>query len=148
MRFRLAKVAVAGATAVVTVAGLTAAVPAGSAGASTLSWSTSGWTSHLTSAEVGKLSAHANQRVIVLLRDQHTGLAGVADLGLRAHAFATDRSPIVAQLRQLHANRIVGFSSVNAVATTVSAAEAAYLRHDPAVLAVDPDVTVKGPTSD
>jgi subtilisin family serine protease len=93
------------------------------------------WSSRLTAGQVGALSANANQRVIVLLRNQN-------------QAFAPDRPPIVAQLRQLHAPRVVTFHTVNAVATTVSAAEAANLRRDPAVLAVDPDVIVKGPTND
>ena len=92
------------------------------------------------------LSANADQRVIVLLRNQHTGLTGRSAARQRAQAFAADRAPIVAQLRQLNAPRLVTYKTVSAVATTVSAAEAANLRSDPAVLAVDPDAVVKGPS--
>ena len=106
-----------------------------------------GWSSHLTAGQVSVLSANADQRVIVLLRNQHTALTGRSAEAQRAHAFAADRAPIVAQLHQLHAPRVVAYRTLNAVATTVSAAEAANLRSDPAVLAVDPDVVVKGPSS-
>jgi Subtilase family len=94
-----------------------------------------GWSSHLTAGQVRELSANANQRVIVLLRNQ-------------AHAFAAERRPVVAQLRQLNVPRLVTYRTVNAVATTVSSAEAANLRRNPAVLAVDPDAVIKGPSTD
>lgn len=106
-----------------------------------------GWSSHLTPAQVGVLSANADQRVIVLLRNQHADLTGHNSQARRAQAFAVDRAPIVAQLRQLHAPRVVAYRTLNAVATTVSPAEAAHLRADPAVLAVDPDVVVTGPSA-
>ena len=80
------------------------------------------------------LSANADQRVIVLLRNQD-------------HAFAAQRAPVVAQLRQLDVPRLVTYKTVNAVAATVSTAEAANLRRDPAVLTVAPDVVVKGPST-
>ena len=125
------------------VAASTAAV--GNAG---VSLNAVGWSSHLTPDQVHVLSANADQRVIVLLRDQHTALAGGRAEARRAQAFATDRAPILAQLRQLHAPRLVTFHTLNAVATTVSAAEAANLRRNPDVLAVDPDAVVKGPSTD
>ncbi len=147
MRFGLAKAALAGATVAVTVAGVIAAIP-GAAHAST-SPVKSGWSSRLSTAQVSRLSADANQRVIVLLRNQHSNLAGSSThaLAMRADAYAADRSPIVAQLRQLHAPRIVTFNSLNAIATTVSSAEEANLRANPAVLAVDPDSAVTGPST-
>ena len=112
-----------------------------------MSPSGSGWTSRLTASQAHVLSANADQRVIVLLRDQHTALAGRGAAAQRVRAFAPDRAPIVAQLRQLHAPRLVTYRTVNAVAATVSSAEAANLRRNPAVLAVDPDAIVKGPSS-
>jgi hypothetical protein len=117
-------------------------------GAAGPSLNTFGWSSRLTADQVRVLAPNADQRVIVLLRNQHTGLAGVGAEARRAQAFATDRAPIVAQLRQLNAPRLVTFHTLNAVATTVSAAEAANLRRNPAVLAVDPDAVVKGPSPD
>src|SRR5690348_7894332 len=124
------------------------AMAAGDAGVGNagMSLSTSGWSGHLTSDQVHLLSANADERVIVLLRNQHSGLTGRGAGARRAQAFASDRAPIVAQLRQLHVPRLVTYRTVSAVATTVSAAEAANLRRDPAVLAVDPDSVVKGPS--
>jgi hypothetical protein len=145
MRKRVARSCLAAA-----VIGLIAfAVAAGAAGVGSagMSLGTSGWTGHLTASQVRVLSANADQRVIVVLRNQHTGLAGPGSTAQRARAFATDRAPIMAQLRQLHAPRLVTYRTLNAVATTVSSAEAVNLRRDPAVLAVDPDAMVKGPSS-
>lgn len=145
MKKRLARALLAGG-----VVGLIAfVVAAGDAGVGNagMSLNTFGWTSHLTAAQASALSASADQRVIVLLRNQHTSLTGSGAAAQRAQAYQADRSPIVAQLRQLHAPRLVTYKTVNAVATTVSSAEAANLRSDPAVLAVDPDVVVEGPSS-
>jgi hypothetical protein len=141
---RLARAALAGAAVGLIAFAVAAAAPAGNAG---LSLNSLGWSSHLTAGQVRELSANADQRVIVLLRDQHDALTGPGAAAQRAQAFTADRTPIVAQLRQLHASRIVAYHSVNAVATTVSSAEAANLRRDPAVLAVDPDAVVKGPST-
>lgn len=131
------------------VVGLIAfALAAGAAGVGTagLPLGTSGWSSHLTSSQVRVLSENADQRVIVLLRKQHPALARRGATDRRARAFAADRAPLVAQLRQLQVPRLVTYRTLNAVATTVSSAEAANLRRDPAVLSVVPDVLVKGPS--
>ena len=145
MKKRLAGALLAGG-----VVGLIAfAVAAGAAvGNAGVSLNTSGWTSHLTAGQASALSADADQRVIVLLRNQHTALSGLGAAARRAQAYQADRGPIVAQLRQLHVRHLVTYKTVNAVATTVSPAEAANLRSDPAVLAVDPDTVVKGPSTD
>src|SRR5439155_4826897 len=143
MRSRLARAVLGGAGAGLIAFVVAAAAPSvGSAG-----MSLNGWSSHLTAGQVSVLSPNADQRVIVLLRNQHMALTGRSAEAQRAHAFAADRAPIVAQLRQLHASRVVAYRTLNAVATTVSAADAATLRTDPAVLAVDPDAVVKGPSS-
>jgi hypothetical protein len=143
---KLARSVLAGAAVGLIAFAVAAAAPgAGSAG---LSLNTFGWSSHLTIGQAAQLSVNADQRVIVLLRNQHAAVNGPNAEALRAQAFTTDRAPIVAQLRQLHAPRIVTYRTVNAVATTVSPAEAANLRRDPAVLAVDPDAVVKGPSTD
>ncbi len=125
------------------------AVAAGTAsvGNAGMSLNTFAWSSHLTAGQAHVLSAHPDQRVIVLLKNQHTALTGPGAVVQRAAAFKADRAPIVAQLRQLNVPRLVTYRTVSAVATTVSAEEAANLRRDPAVLAVDPDVIVKGPST-
>jgi hypothetical protein len=106
------------------------------------------WTSALSASQASSLSSHATDRVIVLLRNEQSNLAGPSRLSARASALATDQTPIVDQLHQLHASRVVGYRMVNAVATTVSPAEATNLAEDPAVLAVVPDSIVQGPSSD
>ena len=145
MRNRLARAVLAVPAVALIVFAVAAATP--SVGAAGRSLNAFGWQSHLDAGQVRTLSANADQRVIVLLRNQHTALAGPKTLGRRAEAFKTDTAPIVAQLRQLHAPRLVTYRTVNAVATTVSSAEAENLRSNPAVLAVAPDAVVKGPSS-
>jgi hypothetical protein len=143
---RLVKAALAGAAVASTAVGLVAAAPV--AARATPSLTPSGWSSHLSSRQVRSLSTQADHRVIILLRNEHTDLSGARNEAQRANAFANDRAPIVDQLQQLHASRIVTYGAVNAIATTVSSAEEANLRSDPAVLAVAPDAVVKGPASD
>jgi hypothetical protein len=130
----------------VAAVGLVAVAGSADVGSAGRSLTTVGWSSHLTGDQVHLLSANADQRVIVLLRNQHTGLTGAPAEAQRTQAFAADRAPIVAQLRQLNAPRLVTYHTVNALATTVSAAEAANLRRDPAVLALGPDAVIKGPS--
>ena len=105
---------------------VTASAPAG------LSLDTHGWSSRLTASQVGALSQGPTSRVIVLMRNQAP----------RAGSFAATQVPVVAQLRQLHVPRLVAYRTLNAVATSVTAAEKANLLRDPAVLAVDPDAVV------
>jgi hypothetical protein len=147
MRYRLVKALLGGAVAGAIAFAMVAATA--EAGSAVPSRTAVGWHSHLSTAQVHSLSAGAGHRVIVLLRNQHARLAGRSFRAetRRVHAFATDRAPIVAQLRQLHTRRITTYSLVNAIATTVSSAEKANLLRDPAVLAVDPDTVVKGPSS-
>lgn len=146
MKCGLAKGLVTGAVVASTAVGVVAAAPV-AAGAG-LSLSRSGWSGHLSSRQVASLSAKADHRVIVLLRNEHTNLAGSRNETARASAFNDDRAPIINQLHQLHAPRIVTYGAVNAIATTVSSSEETNLRDDPSVLAVDPDAVVNGPSSD
>jgi hypothetical protein len=81
------------------------------------------------------------------MRNQYTGLQGRHFEAQRAQAFSADQVPVVAQLQQLRVPRLVTYRTLNAVATSVTAAEKANLLRDPAVLAVAPDSVVKGPSS-
>ena len=127
MKRSLAKAALAGAAVASTAVGLAAAAPlAARAGTSVTA---SGWSSHLSTDQVHSFSAKADHRVIILLRNEHTNLAGRDNEAARARAFTNDRAPIVGQLRQLHASRIMTYGAVNAIATTVSSAEEANLRN-------------------
>src|SRR5450755_4120943 len=82
----------------------------------------------------------AQRDVIVLLRDQ---LANVPParraMSGRATAIAASQSSVVAQLEQSRARQITSFSTINAFATSVSAAEAQQLATHPMVQAVVPD---------
>ena len=92
------------------------------------------------SASAAQAAQAVNSDVIVILRDQ---LAGVPParraMGARAAAVATAQSPVVAQLQQVRARAVRSFSTINAFATRVSAAEAAQLAGHPLVQAVVPD---------
>src|SRR5205085_12637175 len=102
--------------------------------------------SPLTAADVAGLAAGATQRSIVVLRDQHPSLpARGATAGSRAHAIEGDQAALRGELALVHAGGVRGFHLVNAIAATVSAAEADRLRGNPAVQAVVPDLPVAAP---
>jgi hypothetical protein len=101
--------------------------------------------SALTPQQIQALSQHANQKVIVLLQNQHSETP--ASTSTRKARLAADQAPIVNELSQLHAANLHSFGFVNAVSATVSSAEATRLQQDPAVQAVVPDVQVQAPAS-
>ena len=102
----------------------------------------------LTKAQVQKLTAHANQRVIVIMRDQFKTLTGRSHgmLSTRSAAVNALQRPVLSELHQVHAANIKAFTIINAVSATVSKAEAAHLRTNPAVRAVIRDMPIKMPT--
>ena len=101
--------------------------------------------SALTPAQIQALSQNANQRVIVLLRNQFTQ-APLASR-LRRSNLATTQSPITNELRLVHARRVHAYSFINAISATMSKAEVARLKTDPAVKAVVPDTVVQAAPS-
>ncbi|MGA8016246.1 MAG: S8 family serine peptidase [Candidatus Dormiibacterota bacterium] len=101
--------------------------------------------SALTPQQIQSLSQNENQKVIVLLKDQHPEAA--APGSGRSALLAADQSPITHELSQLHAPGIHANSFVNAVSATVSTAEVSRLEQDPAVLAVVPDTQVEASPS-
>src|ERR1700730_16614093 len=81
--------------------------------------------------------------VIVILRDQLPGTPPARRaMGARASAVAAAQTPVVAQLQQNRTRKVTSFNTINAFATTVSAAEAAQLATHPMVQAVVPDRTI------
>jgi hypothetical protein len=96
----------------------------------------------LTAADIQRLEQNANQRVIVILRNQHKELIGAASKAARASAIQADQAGVVQELHTVHAPRVQAFHLINAVATTVSQAEAQHLRGNASVQAVVPDVPV------
>ncbi len=86
----------------------------------------------------------ATQPVLVLLRDQHGAFpATPASAGHRAAVLAGDQRPIAAALARAGATHVRTFRLINALAATVSTAEAARLARDPAVAEVVPDATIR-----
>lgn len=96
----------------------------------------------LSTAEVQRLAANANQRVFVILRDQHHELASRANQQARAALFAREQAPVISELNQVKAARVQGYHLINAVSATVSKAEEAHLRSEPQVAAVVPDAVI------
>jgi hypothetical protein len=84
--------------------------------------------------------------VIVVLKDQLAAVPATRDLrAARSAALAASRAPIVAELQRVQARKVHGFAMINAVAATVSRAEAAQLAAHPLVAAVVPDAIIRAP---
>ena len=80
--------------------------------------------------------------VIVVLRDQHTGLSpGATGSRLRAAARA-GQAGIVSSIRASHGTGLLQIAAPSSVAATVTAAEVGRLRRDPAVARIIPDPKV------
>ena len=96
--------------------------------------------SALSSAEVRRLSSGARQRSIIIFRNQLTALpARRANARARAVAIAAVQSGVRAELARVHATRVRSFQLIDAMAASISSAEVAHLRANPAVRAVVPD---------
>lgn len=84
--------------------------------------------------------------VIVMLRNQHTDLSWSKGHGsgssARQKAYQSDQSALIGTAKGRGAKNLHGFSSVNAVAATVTSAQAAQLAADPAVAAIYPDLPI------
>jgi hypothetical protein len=82
----------------------------------------------------------ASRRVIVLLKNQETGLpATKPDFGRRRAAIQRLQAPIRSQMSASGATSVKSFTVVNAVSATVSQNEASQLKSNPAVREVVPD---------
>ncbi len=103
------------------------------------------YASALTPQQIQTLAQNANQKVIVLLQNQHPETA-TSQSG-RAARLAVDQQPIVQELSQLHAPNLHSYAFVNAVSATVSSAEEDRLRQNPTVAAVVPDTQVGAGTA-
>ncbi|HEY3831152.1 MAG TPA: S8 family serine peptidase [Acidimicrobiia bacterium] len=100
----------------------------------------------LTPSEVATLERGAPQRSIIILRNQHSSLAGRASgaVAARSAAVRADQSPIRAELTQVHATRVQSYTAINAISATITPAEIAHLQQNAAVQAVVPDKIIKG----
>lgn len=97
----------------------------------------------LSPAEIQRLSQNANDRVIVVFRDQLRGLGGHSMLIAREGALAREQAPILAELGQVSASHVQAYHLINAISATVSQPEAARLRSVPQVEAVVPDDAIR-----
>lgn len=100
----------------------------------------------MTAAMAAQLSKNVNRPVIVILRSQLAQKrVGSKAAALRAHAIGLSQAPLISELREVHALHLRSYRLVNSFAATVSAGEEAWLKANPAVAEVIPDVTIHGP---
>jgi subtilisin family serine protease len=95
--------------------------------------------STLSAADVARLSADATQRSIILFKNQLSGTPAT-NAPARIKAANAVQAGVMSELSQVHAKHVSGFHIVDAVAATISPAEAGRLAANPAVSAVVPDV--------
>jgi subtilisin family serine protease len=97
----------------------------------------------------GALSTVPTSKVIILLKNQERSLPATrSDLALRRSALARTQSPLSAQLTASGALDIYRYTLINAISATVSPAEEATLRSNPAVREVIADqVIATAPTA-
>jgi hypothetical protein len=99
-----------------------------------------GQQSVLTAAQVRQLAAHATDRSIIIFKNQLSSLpVRGATMQRRVSAANAAQAPVMNELATLHATHVQGFHIINAIAATISSAEAKRLRANPAVRAVVPD---------
>jgi hypothetical protein len=100
----------------------------------------------LTPAEIQQSAQGTDHDVIVILRDQMPNLPAVRGArAARASALAAAQVPVLSDLQQSGATRLRSFGLINAVAATVSKAEADHLASHPLVQAVVPDAAIRAP---
>ena len=99
----------------------------------------------MTAALAARLSENVNRPVIVILRSQlaaaHVGSKAAV---VRSHTISLSQAPLISELHEVHATHIKPYRLVNSFAATVSAGEAAWLRANPTVAEVIPDVIIHG----
>jgi hypothetical protein len=128
--------------AVFLLAALAGPVDAGAAGLP----SSGGSLGKLTADQIAKLSAQANQRSIIILKNQHRDIPARPSLAARRNQVVdSEQAGVRRELSALRAKDVRTFHIVNAVSATISKAEASRLALDPSVQAVVPDLRVPSP---
>jgi hypothetical protein len=101
----------------------------------------------LSLAKVLKLQGGRDSRVIVLLKNEYRSLPpSRLRISARRSAVSSDQAPLESAVRASGGTIHYSYDTVNAFAATVSKAEIAKLRANPAVASVVPDAIVKEPT--
>src|SRR3984885_12522696 len=85
----------------------------------------------MSQAQIQELGSGSSHPYIVIMKNQLTGAEAL-----------NDQAAIRGKLGQVQAQRIKQFKTVNSLAATVTDAEAAHLRDNPAVAKVVPDVVI------
>ena len=132
-RFRLPALIAAAGLVSLSLSGTAAAAPSPTS-------AFKGELSALTAAQVGQLAANATDRSIIIFKNQLSNLpVRGATMQRRVSAANAAQAPVLNELATLHATHVQGFHIINAIAATISPAEAQRLRANPAVQAVVPD---------
>jgi hypothetical protein len=94
----------------------------------------------LTKAQVERLAGQATHRSVIIFKNQLSALpAKGITAGPRIRAANASQAGVMAELRQVHATHVRSFHIINAVAATISSAEASWLKRNPSVQTVVPD---------
>src|ERR1700754_198421 len=94
----------------------------------------------LSAAQIRRLEKGAARPSIIILKNQLANLpARAATASARTAAANRAQAPIRAELARVHATHVRGFHIINAIAASVTSAEANRLRATGAVRAVVPD---------
>jgi hypothetical protein len=97
----------------------------------------------LTAAQAAAWSTNVTDKVIVLLKNQFTGVADTSsNTAMRSSDVRSSQSGVLAQLTETHSVNVKSFSLINALSATVSPGEAKYLAGNPAVSEVVPDLPI------
>lgn len=95
----------------------------------------------------GALNQPANQRVIIVFKDQVKNLPPTrSQEPARRNAVTNVQAPVNSQLKSSGASNIRSYSVLNAISATVSGSEASQLRSNAAVSQVVPDAVIHAPT--
>jgi Subtilase family len=97
----------------------------------------------LTATQTEQIAQDTDSDVIVIMRDQLPGVPPTRDaMAARAAAIAASHGSIVAELKRVGAKKVREFSTINAIATTVSRSEVSSLEANPLVQAVIVDAPI------
>src|ERR1700721_1840653 len=97
----------------------------------------------LTAAQAAAWSTNVTDKVIVVFKNQFTGVADTpSNTAMRSSVVRSSQSGVLAQLTETHSVNVKSFSLINAVSATVSPGEAKYLAGNPAVSEVVPDLPI------
>ncbi len=98
-------------------------------------------------AQIEQAMRETNRDVIVILRDQVASVPPMRRaMGARASTLAASQSSVMSSLPVVQGRKFHAFSTINAFATSLSAAELAQLSADARVQAVVPDAIIRPPT--